>query len=320
MPSLTSDSGMGSLVSVYFDKLGLERLLANTVMYDLGTKKAIPQNSGTTMQFHRYYNLSQTVSAAQLTEGTAPTAGKLSATNVSATILQFGTSIQISDLLEMSAVSDVVEDAVQQLGEQAAQIVDKKILEVAYGTSSIPTGAGFPIAYSDGSVAALSTVTSAHTLNTAKIRYSIGVLKSKNAKPMDDGYFAYITSPTAARFLEGDTAWQAAYQYTTPENLRNGELGKIAGARVYESTNITSTTSGTGATMATTAFFSVVLGRRALGVSELDGQFKVYRVPNTQIDHANPLAQYSTVGWKASFVPVILNASAGLIHVSSGNL
>ena len=109
--SATTGTGMASLMPIFYEKVALERLLAELVLYKLATKKAVPRSSGKTVYFHRYFNMSTTVSAHALTEGTAPTQGLTSATVVSATLIQYGHNVSTSDLLEMTAVSDVVKYA-----------------------------------------------------------------------------------------------------------------------------------------------------------------------------------------------------------------
>jgi N4-gp56 family major capsid protein len=317
----TSGTGMSALMQVYFQKVALETLMANTVLYDQTDKVPLPANNGKTVVFHRYIARSTTVSAYTLTEGGSgafPTGNLLSATSVSATVVQYGDYVSVSDFLDMTAVSDVVKDAVQQMSMNAADIIDRKTFEVAYGTSSIPSGAGFLMSYANPgySVGALSTVTSACTMNVASIRGAIKDLKTLNAKPKSGGYFNMTVHPATASNLMGDSAWAAAYQYTTPENLRTGNIGRIFQTEVYETSLVYNTTSGVG-TASGSAYFSVILGQGSLGATNLGGSNMQIIVKNpNQYATGDPLDQFSTIAWKIAFAPVIFNPSAGRILVT----
>ena len=317
----TTDTGMSSLMSTYYDKLALETLMPALVVYNLAEKKSLPKNEGKIIIFHRYFSMISNPSAASLTEGGSgawPTWGKMSATPVSATLQDYGAAFQTSDFIEMTAVSNVVEEAIKQMMADAANIVDKRIMETAYGTSSIPSGAGFPLTFATAqgySIGALSTVTSACSMSVDAIKAAVRDLKVLNAKPMDSGYFSMITHPAQTYSLMGDSAWQNAYMYTTPENLRKGNVGRIYNAEVFETTNVFSTTSGVG-TASVAAYFAVLLGKGALAVTEIDGGIKtIVKRPN-QYDTANPLNQWSSIGWKIRFAPVILNPSCGRVIVT----
>lgn len=318
----TTGTGMSALMQTYFEKLALETLMPELVLYNLADKKALPQHEGKTIVFHRYIARSNTVSAYSLTEGGSgawPTWGLLSATSVSATVLQYGDAVQVSDFLDLTGISSVVEDAVKVMGKNAAEIVERKTFEVCYGTSSIPSGAGFLLSYpsSGGAIATLSSLGVSGITDVMSLKTAVTALKVLNVKPKASGYYSMVAHPVQTNQLMGDSAWQSAYMYTDAENLRRGNVGRIYNMDVYESTEVFSTTSGLNAA-GLTAYYAIVLGEGALGATELDGGIKIIVKKPNEYDTANPLNQWSSIGWKINFVPVILNPSCGRILVSVG--
>jgi len=331
----TAEAGMAALMQEYYDKVALETLVPELVAYNLCEKKKIPKNSGKIVKFHRYTTYSggksNKVSAFSLTEGGSgawPTWTKVSAVTVSATLLQYGDAKQTTDLLDMTAVSDMVTDTLKVCMMEAADIIDQKVLEVAYGTScrsgsdtAIPSGEGFLMSWPSAQgyeIGALSTLTSACIMDVKAVKEAVKDLKVLNAQPRQNGYYAMIAHPVQTNALMNDSAWQNAYQYTDAENLRKGHVGKIYGVEVFETTNIHMTASGTGNPNTTSAYFAVILGRGALAATEIDGgNLQTYVKRPNQYDTANPLNQWSSIGWKITFVPVILNASAGRILVTA---
>ena len=329
----TGDTGMGSLVSIYYDKLAVETLKAAVVVYNKCSKRALPQHGGKVITFHRYVASSGVVSAYALTEGGSgawPTWGLLSATAVTATMGQYGRAIQTTDLLELTAVSDIVKDAIKFLMEEAADIIDRRILDIAYNVSAsqgvyggaIPTGAsgGFDITWPSAqgyTIAALSLLTSACHIDVNGIKKALKTLKADNCHPLDNGYYCMITHPDSTAKLMSDSSWQNAYQYTKPENMRKGEVGRIYNVEVTETTNIFWTVSGTGTPNTVSAYFSILFGKDGLAVTEIDGGLKTFVKRPNQYDSANPLDQWSSIGWKMNFVPVVLNESCGTVLITA---
>ena len=315
----TTGTGVSALISKYYDKLALEILMPELVLYNLCEKKPLPKNEGKSIVFHRYIARSTMVSAYALTEGGSgawPTWGLVSSTSVSATVAQYGDAVQVSDLIELTAVSTIVEDTIKLLMQNAANIIDRLIFEVAYGTSSIPSEATFGITWPSAqgySIGKLSTLTSACLMDVNGIKAAVYDLKRLNVQPKANGFYDMVIDPIQSVKLTSDPAWRDAYMYTTPENLRRGQIGKIAGVEVYETTNVFMTASGTGVANTTSAYFALVLGRGSLAVTEIDGGVKTYVKRPNQYDTANPLNQWSSIGWKINFIPVILNVSCGRI-------
>jgi len=106
-------------------------------------------------------------------------------------------------------------------------------------------------------------------------------------------------------------------QYTTPENLYRGEIGRLYGVRFVESTLApVSCGSADGVALSATgvstvAYGTVIFGKEFYGVTEIDGGIKTFVVEGA--DHHDPLNQTTLLGWKANFISRVLNPSAGIV-------
>jgi hypothetical protein len=88
----------------------------------------------------------------------------------------------------------------------------------------------------DGSEVMLrESVTEDCELTVPVIRKAATKLKRQNAPKIGDSYVA-IVHPDVACDLMASEEWIEAHKYAQPENIYNGEIGKIAGVRFVEST------------------------------------------------------------------------------------
>jgi len=210
------------------------------------------------------------ISAYKLTEGTVVTPDLIDDAQVSATIEQFGRSAGITDVTEMTAINGTITEAVKSLGDQANNIVDKRIMEACYGVSAagsinaptVATGALSCIAFNTVAEAetvamsayAAATGTTEFRMTAATIRYAVGKLMDANVKPFDDGFYALVVKSNTAMRLQADSDWQTAYRpilvslrsnamkniYLNSGNLRkdNPDLTQKEKGNDYEQTNI----------------------------------------------------------------------------------
>ena len=65
-----------------------------------------------------------------------------------------------------------------------------------------------------------------------------------------------------------------------------------------------------------TLYYSVLLGSGAMGVTELDGGINFYAT-NEGASKADPINQFTSIGWKANMVPARLNVSCGLVIITA---
>jgi N4-gp56 family major capsid protein len=315
----TVTGDVAGFIPNYYSKLFLERLTPEPILMQYCTKKPLPGNNGKTAYFPRMVVSSTTVSAYKLAEGTVKDTEKIDDAQVSAIVEMFGNAKALWDLTEMTAINGTVEETVKEIADQAKNIIDRRIIEEAYGTSATPWGGGFSGYSFDTALATEALAMSAafgglnkttYAMTAATVRAAVQKLRGRNVSPLDDGFFALIVHSDTAMKLQADSAWQSAYQYTDPENIRKGVAGTYAGAKVQIDNNIYTSANGS---LGATVYYSLLLGRGALGVTELDGGVKTYVKKSGDSDTSNPINQFVTFGWKAFFVPKILNKQCGLV-------
>ena len=137
-PMSTTGTATSYLLSVYYDKRLLERLVPKPVMWDFGQSKSLPQGEGKVVKWSRLTNLAQFNG---LTEGTRPTSLVISSVNVTATLTQLGAYAAVSDFVDMTAISSVVEGAIDLFATQAATDVDLYARDQLFGAKTGAFGA-----------------------------------------------------------------------------------------------------------------------------------------------------------------------------------
>lgn len=340
-PDVRATGDVSSIVGNYYDKLMLERLIQGTVLYPLAEKRPIPKGTGTTINMNRFTNFPITVTP--LTEGEVPTQQYLSGTAVTATLFQLGNWTPVSDLLELTAFSDVVKECVENMGDSAALSVDGSIflkcLSEAAGEN--PSSAqtistwfyglqgglstyymsadGLIISAFGGLYSTLSAATAddGHTLDLDKISRVAARLAANNVKPFEDGYYKLLTHPKCTANIRRSAEWASWNAYTRPGVLDKGLVGVAHGVKIYESTvslnhSVVARTSAPWAA-GISGVWNIMWGKGMLGVTELAGEKGpkiTVKAPN-QYDTSNPLNQWSTIGWKVTMAAKVLNHSCG---------
>lgn len=130
----TDSTNFTAMVGRYYEKTALAVLEPELYLYQLADKYTIPANSSNVIYFRKYTE--STTVAGTLTQGTTPTITELSASGVNVTLKQRGVVKQVSDLVDLTAIQPVVEEAIQYvLAPQGALTVDKEILWRLTGAS-----------------------------------------------------------------------------------------------------------------------------------------------------------------------------------------
>lgn len=220
-------------MKTFYNKRLIDNAEPNLVYDQFGTKYPIPKNGGKTIEMRRYSPLKKALKP--LTEGVTPSGNKLNVTALTATVDQYGDYIELSDMLEMTAIDNNVVVSLDLLSSQAGRTLDTITREVVCAGTNKSFA---PIINADGTkteVLLREDVTTACRLTPAEIRKGIAKLKRHNANPID-GYFVAVIHPDVACDIMGDDEWVEAHKYATPENIYEGELGRIAKCRFVEST------------------------------------------------------------------------------------
>lgn len=227
----TLDPGLSDEMKVYYS-MRLINLAEPELIHDqFGQKHPIPKNSGKTIEFRKYDSLPKAL--VPLTEGVTPAGQKLSMGVIRATIKQYGGYIELSDILELTAIDNNLVQATRLLASQAGRTADTITREVLAGGTNVVYAGGAK----DRSelVGGDSTAENNKYLTVDDIRKAVRALKVMNAQKIN-GYFAGIIHPDTAYDLMNDKKWVDVKTYSDPDGIYEGEIGKIEGVRFVETT------------------------------------------------------------------------------------
>ena len=227
----TLDPGLSDEMKVYYS-MRLINLAEPELIHDqFGQKHPIPKNSGKTIEFRKYDSLPKAL--VPLTEGVTPAGQKMSMGVIRATIKQYGGYIELSDILELTAIDNNLVQATRLLASQAGRTADTITREVLAGGTNVVYAGGAK----DRSelVGGDSTAENNKYLTVDDIRKAVRALKVMNAQKIN-GYFAGIIHPDTAYDLMNDKKWVDVKTYSDPDGIYEGEIGTIEGVRCVETT------------------------------------------------------------------------------------
>jgi N4-gp56 family major capsid protein len=219
--------------------------------------------------------------------------------------------IEISDVLDMTAIDPVLNETAELLGEQAAETLDILIRDVLV--------AGTNVQYANGRVSRV-TVAAGDNLTVNEIRKAVRTMKRNKVKPLDGGDYVAIVEPGATYDLQSDTKWEQAAQYAGSKQIFSGEIGRLYGVRFVE-TPLAKKFAGAGAA-GVDVYCTLIIGRDAYGIVDVAGSGAVQNIvkPHGSAGTADALNQRATSGWKAMFTTARLEELAILRieHTVSG--
>lgn len=225
----TLDAGLSEEMKTYYS-MRLINLAEPELIHDqFGQKHPIPKNSGKTIEFRKYDSLPKAL--VPLAEGVTPAGQKMSMGVIRATIKQYGGFIELSDILELTAIDNNLVQATRLLASQAGRTSDTITREVLAGGTNVLYAGGAK----DRSelVGGDTTAENNKYLGVDDIRKAVRALKVMNAQKLN-GYFVGIIHPDTAYDLMNDKKWVDVKTYSDPDGIYEGEIGKIEGVRFVE--------------------------------------------------------------------------------------
>lgn len=280
------------------------------------------KNKTKTAKWRRYNSLPR--NTAPLAEGVTPKGQKLTHTDVTATLEQYGDWVQLTDVILDTHEDPVLNETAGLCGEQAAEVVEAiRINTLKAGTN---------VYYANG-VASRATVDSPPT--RADFRKIFRAFKSNKAQEISQIIPASAMISTQAVepafFVMGHTDLKAdlrglpgfvpVSQYSNAMKALPGEVGSLEEFRFvltpmfepWEAAGASGTTHLSGGVAVSTAascdvYPMIVVARDAYGIVPLQGQNAITpMVHNPKTSSDDPLAQRGHVAWKTMQTAVRLN-------------
>lgn len=299
---LTTTSGLSATMQSYYDRKMLEYAKTQFVFANYAQKRSIPKNNGKTVQFRRWTLFTADPTTQTLTEGTTPTAQNLAMSAITATVKQYGAYVEVSDLLDLTAIDNVISDSSELLGEQLGNVLDMIVRDAMSATTNIQYAGG---------QASDDTITATQKLTVGEIRKAVRTLKKAKARKFTrkggKPHYICIVDPDAVYDLQSDSLWQDVSKYSNAEQIYDGELGKMFGVVFIETTNAKIVNNSTSYGV----HQSFVFGSDSYGVVDVAGQGAIKAIikPHGSSGTADPLDQRATVGAKVTaFTACVLNA------------
>ena len=296
----TLSTGLSVENKTFYDKALLVEAQPNLVHDQFAQKRPIPKNGGKKIEFRKFAGLPKATTP--LTEGVTPDGKSLSVTAIEAEVAQYGDYITYSDMLDLTTIDPVVTEGVKVLGNQAGLTLDtitRNVLQSGTNVFYCPKADGTEVTSREG-------LDNTCKLTSKQVKKVAAFLKKVNAPKIDGSYVAII-HPFVAYDLQNDPEWIDAHKYATPENIYEGELGKIGGVRFVESSEAKIYEGG--------VFGCLFMGANAYGVTEIEGgglRTIIKQLGSSGV--ADALDQRASIGWKAIKTAEIL-LDAYLIRV-----
>lgn len=298
MASPTTTTQLSKFIPQYWDAVLGENLYPNLYFYQFGTKRSVPRNFGTTIRIPRLKK--QNIVASVAAEGAPIGACPISNQSICGTMAQFAGAYKHSDVLVMTALSDVIELSLIDLARDIARRMDRTIRNALSGSGAI---------LSNTSVGAYAS----KKLRPAHIVEAVVRLDGADNPRPPDNHYPTIIHPYAVYDIQTNLSgggWLDVTKYTegNVNRIYLGEVGRMYGARFVTSNNIRrKLLSGT-----VSGVRNYMLAPDSYYVTEIsDMTARTYVKQLGSAGAADPVNQYATVGAKVFFgvLPAVWDSS-----------
>ena len=283
--NMTTSSALSAGMQTYYNRELLRTFEPNLVHLQFGDEHRMPPHSGLVMNMRKLIPLETNTKA--LSEGDPGESVMLAETEVTVQLQQYGEYARCTDKLDLTHLDMDIMRRTKLFGDAGARSIDAVVREELAKCANV--------IYAGGK-ASRAELTAADKLTSRELRKAVKTLKKNHAQTFG-GYFVAIVGPDTMYDLQEDEAFVKVSQYQDKENIYTGEVGRLFGVRLVETTEA-KIFEGTGADGADVASV-IVLGQYAYGVTSLKGaKPRVIVKPAGSAGTADPLDQISTVGWK----------------------
>ena len=313
----TGTADVGINIQGYYDRNLLDRALPVLLYGKFGQTRPLPKNLGDRITFRRYASLP--INLTQLTEGVTPAGKTLSASEIYATMGQYGDYIMITDKLLDMGLDPVLMEAGDLLGEQAGLTIDTLHRNALL--------AGTSVRYANGVAAQVNVVAAPLLVDVKSI---VRTLEGNNAKKIREQVNAGVkisTTPLRPCFIgithtDCRQDWEAldgftpVEKYASQTEVMETEIGEIKGLRLLTTTNAGLVADGggdKGTLISTTGvkadvYQTLIMAKNAFGLVPLQkGGIENIIKKAQSSGTSDALNQRNTSGWKTYTTLKILN-------------
>ena len=289
--NMTTSTGLSRGMQTYYNRELLRNFEPRLVHIQFGDEHRMPPNSGRVMNFRKLTPLETNTS--ELSEGNPGEGVMFAESDVTVQLRQHGEYARCTDKLDLTHLDMNIMRKTKLFGDAGARSIDAVVREeLATCTNVI---------YAGGKTSR-TALTADDKLTSRELRRAVKMLKKNHAQTFG-GYYIAIVGPDTLYDLQDDEAFVKVSQYQDKENIYTGEVGRLFGCRLVETTEA-KIFEGAGAAIGggddkQDVASVIVLGQYAYGVTSLKGaRPRVIVKPAGSAGTADPLDQVSTVGWK----------------------
>jgi N4-gp56 family major capsid protein len=293
----------------------LKRGMPYLCLEKFGQSKPLPGNKSISMVFRRYESLALAMTPLQ--EGVTPQGKKLTATDVTMTLQQYGDLVEITDVIADTHEDPVFQEAQTVTGEQAAKTVEtirygilKACSNKFYANGALRSAVNTPITIGKQRKVTRSLKRQNAEMITSYIR-STPNFNTENVAP---GYIS-VCHTDCESDVRGLTGFIDVKDYGSVTPYEN-EIGSAESCRYLMSNLYVSypdagdtkgahiSTTGTNADVYPYLF----IGRNAYAISALKGKYAITPIViNPVPSKSDPLGQRGSVSWKTMQGAIITN-------------
>jgi len=283
--NMTTSAGLTPGMQTYYNRELLRTFEPELVHLQFGDEHRMPENNGSVMNMRKLIPLE--TNTTKLEEGNPGEGIMLAETEVTVALEQYGEYARCTDKLDLAHLDLNIMRKTKLFGDAGARSIDAVVRdELATCTNVI---------YANGKTSR-SSLTAADKLTSLELRKAVRALKKKHAQRFN-GYYIAICGPDVIFDLQADEAFVKVSAYQDKENIYSGEVGRLFGCRIVESTEA-KIFEGEGADGADVASI-IVLGQYAYGYTSWKGaKPRVIVKQAGSAGVADPLDQVSSIGWK----------------------
>ncbi len=225
--------GLSAEMKTYYGMELLENARPQLVHNQFAATKGLPVGGGKTVEWRKFGAFDKALTP--LTEGVTPDGSGISVSYITKELAQYGDYTTVSDMLDLTAIDDVVLEITDRHGANMGLTLDTVTRnEIQQGRQVIYA----PRQESDGKkteVVSRYALDGSCKITSELVAKAATQLKKMNA-PTFDGKYVCILHPSVAFDLRQDEAWIAAHQYAAATELFSGEIGELHGVRFVETT------------------------------------------------------------------------------------
>ena len=283
----TGTATLSAEMKTFYDMTLIDEAAPALVHDQFGQKRPIPKNGGKTIEFRKFSSLPKAMTP--LVEGVTPDGKTLEVTTVTATVEQYGDYITMSDMLELTAIDNVIVEALKLLGRQGGATMDSVVRDILHTGTNVSYCPKIGADGKETEVTSRSALDDTCQLTVKVVQQVVAKLRAQNA-PTISGKYVAIIHPYVAYDLMRDPEWIDAHKYATPENMYEGEIGEIGGVRFVQTTEAKVYENG--------VFGTLFFGDGAYGTTEIGGGgMETIVKQKGSAGTADPLDQRSSVGY-----------------------